>query len=69
MRINRKDINGDTIAQIYISEKEKNNKEIQKQIEEIKKKSKNIVVFVSGMEEISKHLEYIIKYIKLKQVI
>lgn len=60
MKVQKTNILDDEVVQIYISKSESENDDIDKQINEIKQKNKNVVIFVSGKDDIAATLQYII---------
>lgn len=52
------------VIQIYLSKEEKANTEIQKEIQQIKEKNKNVVIFISGDEKPNKILENMVNIMK-----
>ena len=60
MKLQKTKILNEDVLQIYITEKEENNVDVNKQIEELKNNNKNVVIFVSGKEDIASTLQYII---------
>ena len=62
MKVKENVINKEKIIQIYLTEDEKNDFEIQKKIEFFKNSHK-VVLFVSGREDVKKNLNEIIKII------
>ena len=69
MKINRVKSGKDEITQIYLSEEENKNEDIQMQVRKIKEKNNNVVLFIGGEEEMKKILEYIVNYSRLKKVV
>lgn len=69
MKINRVKSGKDEITQIYLSEEENKNEDIQMQVRQIKEKNNNVVLFISGAEEMKKILEYIVNYSRLKKAV
>ena len=69
MKINRVKSGRDEITQIYLSEEEHKNEDIQMQVRQIKEKNNNVVLFISGAEEMKKILEYIVNYSRLKKAV
>lgn len=60
MKVQKTNILDDEVVQIYISKSESKNDDIDKKINEIKQKNKNVVIFVSGKDDIASTLQYII---------
>ena len=60
MKIQKTTILNQHVVQIYINEKEENNDDIKHKIENLKKENKNVVIFVSGKEDVASTLQYII---------
>lgn len=60
MKVQKTNILDDEVVQIYISKSESENDDIDKKINEIKQKNKNVVIFVSGKDDIASTLQYII---------
>ena len=60
MKVQKIKILNQDVVQIYINEKEENNDDIKHKIKNIKKENKNIVIFVSGKEDVASTLQYII---------
>lgn len=60
MKVQKTNILDDEVVQIYISKSESENDDIDKKINEIKQKNKNVVIFVSGKDDIAATLQYII---------
>ena len=60
MKIQKTKILNQNVMQIYINKREENNNDIKHKIENLKKENKNVVIFVSGKEDISNTLQYII---------
>lgn len=60
MKIQKTTILNQHVVQIYINEKEENNDDIKYKIENLKKENKNVVIFVSGKEDVASTLQYII---------
>lgn len=69
MKINRVKSGKEEITQIYLSEEENKNEDIQMQVREIKEKNNNVVLFIGGEKEMKKILEYIVNYSRLKKVV
>lgn len=69
MKINRVKSGKEEITQIYLSEEENKNEDIQMQVRKIKEKNNNVVLFIGGEEEMKKILEYIVNYSRLKKVV
>lgn len=64
MKIKENQIENKKVMQIYLSKEEKENNEVQKKIEKIKKEKGNIVLFTSGDEEVEKALKDMIMIMK-----
>lgn len=62
MKINKVNLENKEILQVYLTKEEKDREDIKCRIEQLKKENKNLVVFVSGNEEIINHLKYMIQY-------
>ena len=60
MKVQKTNILEKEVVQIYLSERESENSDINKEINEIKQKNKNVVIFVSGKDDIAATLQYII---------
>lgn len=60
LKVKRVNFSKYAVVQIYLSENESKNVEINNAINEIKQKNKNVVIFVSGEEDIKTTLQYII---------
>ncbi len=60
MKVQKIKILNQDVVQIYINEKEENNDDIKHKIENLKKENKNVVIFVSGKEDVASTLQYII---------
>ena len=60
MKVQKIKILNQDVVQIYINEKEENNDDIKQKIENLKKENKNVVIFVSGKEDVASTLQYII---------
>ena len=60
MKVQKTNILDNEVVQRYISKSESENDDIDKKINEIKQKNKNVVIFVSGKDDISATLQYII---------
>lgn len=64
MKIQEKQIEHKRVIQIYLTKKEKEDKEIQEKIEQIKAENKSVVLFVSGDKEVEKSLKAMIMIMK-----
>ena len=60
MKVQKTNILEKEVVQIYLSERESENSDINKEINEIKQNNKNVVIFVSGKDDIAATLQYII---------
>lgn len=68
MKVRENKIDNKTVTQIYLSEEESTKGEVQRNIQKIREKNKNVVIFVSGNNETKKVLENMIRIIK-KEII
>ena len=66
MRVQRVNILDEEVIQIYLSENEAKDENINLEINEIRHYNKNVVIFVSGNEDIATTLQYIINKQALK---
>lgn len=60
MNINYFTTNEKEYVQIYLSKKEKENKNIQKKIRDLKDKYRNVALFIQGKDDTNKFLKNII---------
>lgn len=66
MKVQRVNILDEEVLQIYLSENEAKDENINLEINEIRHYNKNVVIFVSGNEDIATTLQYIINKQALK---
>lgn len=60
MKVQKENILDQEVVQIYLGKNEAQDAEITARINEIKQNNKNVVLFVSGQEDIKATLQYII---------
>lgn len=60
MKVQKTNILDKEVVQIYMSEGEAEDTDVNKKINAIKQENKNVVIFVSGKEDIADTLQYII---------
>lgn len=60
MKIQRANILDKEVVQIYLSKDEIEEIKVNKKIDKIKQENKNVVIFVSGKDDIATTLQYII---------
>ena len=60
MKVQKTNLLDSEVVQIYVSENEAEDINIKTKIDEIKQEHKNVVIFVSGKEDIKSTLQYII---------
>ena len=68
MKVRENKIDNKTVTQIYLSEEESATGEVQHNIQKIREKNKNVVIFVSGNNETKKVLENMIRIIKKEMI-
>lgn len=68
MKVRENKIDNKTVTQIYLSEEESAKGEVQHNIQKIREKNKNVVIFVSGNNETKKVLENMIRIIKKEMI-
>lgn len=68
MRIQENKINNQKVIRIFLSKEEENDKVIKRKIHEIEERGTNVVLFISGDEEINRTLQKIIKIIKNESI-
>lgn len=64
MKIQEKQIENKKVIQIYLTNQEKEDKDIQEKIEQIKTKSGSVVLFVSGENDVIKTLKTMVMIMK-----
>jgi len=60
MKVKKENVLDKEVVQIYLSRDEAENTNIKEKVNEIKANNKNVVLFVSGEEDIRTALQYII---------
>lgn len=60
MKVQKENILDEEVVQIYLSSNEAQDSAITERINEIKQNNRNVVLFVSGQEDIKATLQYII---------
>lgn len=64
MKIQENIIDGSKVIQIYLSEEEKNDVNIQEKIKQMKDENNYIVLFVSGEKDINKTLKEMVEIMR-----
>ena len=60
MKVQKENILDEEVVQIYLSSNEAQDSAITERINEIKQNNRNVVLFISGQEDIKASLQYII---------
>ena len=60
MKVQKENILDEEVVQIYLSSNEAQDSAITERINEIKQNNRNVVLFISGQEDIKATLQYII---------
>lgn len=68
MKIKENKIENKKVIQIYLSKEESTKGDVQNNIQKIREKNKNVVIFVSGNNETKKVLENMIRTIKKEMI-
>lgn len=64
MRIQQNRIDNKNVIQIYLNEQEERDDDIKNKIKDIQEDNKNVVLFVSGDNEVSRTLKEMIKIMR-----